>query len=106
MSNRATDVHQIMDSKMDSGYLGPGESHAQALEYDYDVARALSPAEVVGIMDQLLCLEVRSELQFAEEYILVPWAYFRQSLTQPVTTDGVAYGSSAVTDALHIGLPR
>jgi hypothetical protein len=48
-----------MDSKMDSGYLGGGENHAQALEDDYDVMRELRPEEVLGIMDQLLCHEVR-----------------------------------------------
>ncbi|KAK2807005.1 hypothetical protein FQN50_005579 [Emmonsiellopsis sp. PD_5] len=44
---------EIMDSKMDSGYLAPGET----LDDDYDVMRALLPEEVVGIMDQLLCYE-------------------------------------------------
>jgi len=44
---------------MDSGYLDPGENHAKALEDDYDVMRELLPEEVVGIMDQLLCHEVR-----------------------------------------------
>lgn len=43
-----------MDSKMDSGYLAPGET----LDDDYDVSIALLPEEVVGIMDQLLCHEV------------------------------------------------
>ena len=43
-----------MDSKMDSGYLAPGET----LEDDYDVLRELLPEEVLGIMDQLLCHEV------------------------------------------------
>lgn len=47
-----------MDPKMDSGFLAPGENYAQALEDDYDVARDLTPAEVLGIMDQLLCHEV------------------------------------------------
>jgi hypothetical protein len=46
-----------MDSKMDSGYLEPGET----LEDDYDVLRELLPEEVVGIMDQLLCCEVRPQ---------------------------------------------
>ncbi|OKL55867.1 hypothetical protein UA08_08865 [Talaromyces atroroseus] len=49
---------EIMDSKMDSGYLGPGESHFEALEYDYDVMRELQPEEVLGLMDQLLCYEM------------------------------------------------
>ncbi|KAI9924925.1 hypothetical protein MW887_006330 [Aspergillus wentii] len=49
---------EIMDPKMDSGYIGPGKSHAQALEDDYDVMRELGPEELVGIMDQLLCHEM------------------------------------------------
>lgn len=44
-----------MDPKMDSGCLAPGES----LDEDYDVTRPLLPSEVVGIIDQLLSLEVR-----------------------------------------------
>lgn len=44
-----------MDSKMDSGFLAPGET----LDDDYDVLRDLLPEEVLGIMDQLLCHEVR-----------------------------------------------
>lgn len=43
-----------MDPKMDSGCLAPGES----LDEDYDVTRPLLPTEVLGIIDQLLCLEV------------------------------------------------
>ncbi|RAL15298.1 N-alpha-acetyltransferase 35, NatC auxiliary subunit [Aspergillus homomorphus CBS 101889] len=49
---------EIMDSKMDSGYLGPGETNAQALEDDYDLMRELAPEEVLGIMDELLCHEM------------------------------------------------
>ena len=43
-----------MDSKMDSGFLKPGET----LEDDYDVLRPLEPAEVLGIIDGLLSSEV------------------------------------------------
>ncbi|KAJ5171931.1 hypothetical protein N7492_004524 [Penicillium capsulatum] len=43
---------------MDSGYIAPGENHAQALEDDYDVRQSLTPEEVVGLMDQLLSHEV------------------------------------------------
>ena len=43
-----------MDPKMDSGCLPSGES----VDEDYDVTRPLLPAEVIGIIDQLLCLEV------------------------------------------------
>lgn len=45
---------QIMDPKMDSGYLASGET----LDDDYDVLRDLLPEEVIGIMDQMLCYEV------------------------------------------------
>jgi N-alpha-acetyltransferase 35, NatC auxiliary subunit len=44
-----------MDPKMDTGYLSEGES----MDDDYDVGRNLLPEEVLGIIDQLLCLEVR-----------------------------------------------
>ena len=45
-----------MDPKMDSGCLAPGES----LDDEYDFTRQLLPSEVLGIIDQLLCLEVGS----------------------------------------------
>lgn len=57
---------QIMDSKMDSGYIAPGENIAQALEDDYDVRRQLTPEEVIGLMDQLLCHEVGKYCIIAE----------------------------------------
>lgn len=47
-----------MDSKMDSGYIAPGENLEQALEDGYDVRQPLTPEEVVGLMDNLLCHEV------------------------------------------------
>lgn len=40
---------------MDSGFLAPGET----LDDDYDVARELLPEEVLWIIDELLCHEVR-----------------------------------------------
>lgn len=43
---------------MDSGYLGPGENNAKALEDDYDVMRELTPEEVLGVMDELLAQEI------------------------------------------------
>ena len=42
---------------MDSGYLDPGDT----LEDDFDVLRELLPEEVIGVMDSLLCSEVRIE---------------------------------------------
>ncbi|RDW90572.1 N-alpha-acetyltransferase 35, NatC auxiliary subunit [Aspergillus mulundensis] len=52
-----TSHKQIMDPKMDSGYLGP-EEKGKGLEDDYDVLRDLVPEEVVWIMDELLCHEM------------------------------------------------
>ncbi|KAL4987118.1 Mak10 subunit, NatC N-terminal acetyltransferase-domain-containing protein [Aspergillus falconensis] len=48
---------EIMDPKMDSGYLGH-EEKGQGLEDDYDILRDLTPEEVVWIMDELLCHEM------------------------------------------------
>ncbi|KAH6868851.1 Mak10 subunit, NatC N-terminal acetyltransferase-domain-containing protein [Alternaria rosae] len=45
---------EIMDPKMDSGFLQPGET----LEDDYDTLAPLLPEELIGIMDQLLCYEM------------------------------------------------
>lgn len=47
-------MSQIMDPKMDTGYLAAGET----MDDDYDVTRTLLPEEVLGIMDQVLCFEV------------------------------------------------
>lgn len=44
-----------MDPKMDSGCLAEGET----MEDEYDFGRDLLPEEVLGIIDQLLCHEVR-----------------------------------------------
>ena len=45
---------QVMDPKMDSGYLQPGEG----LVDEYDLEHQLLPDEVIGIMDQFLCCEM------------------------------------------------
>lgn len=83
-----------MDSKMDSGYIAPGENQAQALEDDYDVRQELTPEEVIGLMDQLLCHEVRS----------YPRNIFR--IGADSRPDGVAYGSSSLADTIYVHLPR
>ncbi|KAG6005333.1 hypothetical protein E4U21_000248 [Claviceps maximensis] len=45
---------EIMDPKMDSGCVQPGEE----LDVLYDVSRPLQPEQVLGIMDQLICHEM------------------------------------------------
>lgn len=49
-----TDDTEIGDPKMDSGALGDGED----LVDDFDVYQPLSPAQVIWIIDGLLCREV------------------------------------------------
>lgn len=82
-----------MDSKMDSGYIAPGENHAQALEDDYDVRQSLTPEQAVGLMDQLLCHEV----------ILLCTGGVKVA---DGSTDGLAYGTSSFTNALYLHLHR
>lgn len=74
---------------MDSGYIAPGENHAQAREDDYDVRRDLTLEEVVGLMDQLLCHEVD---------IL----HSHRSTGADTDTDGMAYGSPSFPDPLYV----
>lgn len=40
---------------MDSGFLREGET----LEDEFDILKELLPEEVIGLMDQILCHEVR-----------------------------------------------
>ncbi|KAK0113641.1 hypothetical protein ONS95_013887 [Cadophora gregata] len=45
---------EIMDRKMDSGYLEPGET----MEDEFDFDQVLLPEEIIGIIDQLMCHEM------------------------------------------------
>ena len=45
---------QIMDPKMDSGYVAPGDT----FEADFDPASPRPLDEIIWILDQLLCLEI------------------------------------------------
>ncbi|KAI1428458.1 Mak10 subunit, NatC N-terminal acetyltransferase-domain-containing protein [Xylaria sp. FL1777] len=51
---------EIMDRKMDSGVLNEGES----LDEEYDVTCSVLPEEILGIIDQLLCLEMAWHLGY------------------------------------------
>ncbi len=70
---------------MYTGYLAEGET----MEDDYDVSRNLLPEELLGIIDQLLCLEVRHIFLYCNV----------SGLKYP--TDGVAHGAPALSDHLH-----
>jgi len=44
-----------MDPRMDTGYLQEQEG---SLDDDFDFNAVLTPEQILGIMDELLCLEV------------------------------------------------
>ncbi|KAH8878984.1 Mak10 subunit [Thozetella sp. PMI_491] len=62
---------EIMDPKMDSGCLALGES----LDVDFDVTRPILPKEVLGIIDQLLCLEMAWHLGYPLSQTLLTNVY-------------------------------
>ncbi|KAK5635277.1 hypothetical protein RRF57_010989 [Xylaria bambusicola] len=51
---------EIMDRKMDSGILDQDES----LDEEYDVTSSVLPEEILGIIDELLCLEMAWHLGY------------------------------------------
>ncbi|KAI8959493.1 Mak10-domain-containing protein [Daldinia sp. FL1419] len=67
-----------MDRKMDSGALAEGES----LDEEYDVSRDLLPEEILGIIDQLLCLEMAWHLGYPLSQTLFTSVYI-ESLMNP-----------------------
>ena len=79
---------------MDSGYLASGDT----LDDEYDVLRPPLPGEVIGIMDQLLCFEVRFDL------ILRALRAYLILILGPV--DGMAYGPSTFTNFIYLVLSR
>lgn len=81
-----------MDPKMDSGFLKEGET----LEDDFDVSKELLPEEMVGLMDQILCHEVRSLFEPRQRDI-----HSGISDADLGWLDGMAYGSPAFAVPLH-----
>lgn len=77
---------------MDSGYLKDGET----LEDEFDILKELLPEEVVGLMDQLLCHEVRLlRLRFdgcQEQCLMLILGLL----------DGMAHGPPALTVPLYL----
>ncbi|KAF6838293.1 N-alpha-acetyltransferase 35, NatC auxiliary subunit [Colletotrichum musicola] len=75
---------EIMDPKMDSGCLQPGES----LDVDYDVSCPLLPEEVLGIIDQLLCHEMAWHVGYPLSQTLFTSVYIESILMpNPATLD-------------------
>lgn len=59
------------------------------MEDEYDVGRNISPEECLGVMDQILCLEVRN---ICLNYLV----YANHGLL-----DGMAYGTPLIPNAIH-----
>ncbi|CAJ2511036.1 Uu.00g066610.m01.CDS01 [Anthostomella pinea] len=77
----AVSALEIMDPKMDSGLLAEGES----LDEEYDVSRDLLPEEILGIIDQLLCLEMAWHLGYPLSQTLLTSVYV-EALMNPLST--------------------
>ncbi|KAM0642827.1 N-alpha-acetyltransferase 35 NatC auxiliary subunit [Verticillium nonalfalfae] len=73
---------EIMDPKMDSGCLEPGES----LDNDYDVSKPLLPEEVLGIIDQLLCHEMAWHVGYPLSQTVFTCAYVESILMPAPST--------------------
>ncbi|KAL2017785.1 hypothetical protein VTK56DRAFT_1648 [Thermocarpiscus australiensis] len=93
---------EIMDPKMDSGCLAPGES----LDEDYDVTRHLLPSEVLGIIDQLLSLEMAWHLGYPLSQTLFTSVYIeRMLMPAPATIQEADFirdrGPATPRDPMH-----
>ncbi|KAI1128007.1 Mak10-domain-containing protein [Nemania abortiva] len=85
---------EIMDRKMDSGVLDEGES----LDEEYDVTRSLLPEEILGIIDQLLSLEMAWHLGYPLSQTVLTSVYVEALMNpHPATVDEVNF-----TRAPHI----
>ncbi|KAK0662942.1 putative MAK10 subunit [Cercophora samala] len=96
---------EIMDPKMDSGCLAPGES----LDEDYNVTRVLSPEEVIGIIDQLFCLEMAWYQGYPLSQTLLTNVYIDRMLEpEPMTLQDADFirerDPKKQTDPMHVVL--
>ena len=82
-------LRQIMDPKMDSACNDPHNERGEL----YDVRRELLPDEVLGIMDQLLCHEVRP--------LSSRCANVRETRLADDLLDGVASRLPTIPDSFH-----
>ncbi|KAI0107049.1 Mak10 subunit, NatC N-terminal acetyltransferase-domain-containing protein [Nemania sp. FL0031] len=79
---------EIMDRKMDSGALDEGES----LDEEYDVTRGLLPEEILGIIDQLLSLEMAWHLGYPLSQTVLTSVYVEALMNPlPATIEDVNF---------------
>ncbi|TQW00510.1 hypothetical protein V2A60_001589 [Cordyceps javanica] len=69
---------EIMDPKMDSGCVAPGEK----FEEEYDVSQKLLPEEALGIIDELICHEISWHLGYPLSQTLFTSVYV-EALSMP-----------------------
>ncbi|KAG9241360.1 amino-acid N-acetyltransferas-like protein subunit Mak10 [Calycina marina] len=82
---------EIMDRKMDSGYLEPGET----MDDNYDFTLVLLPEEIIGIIDQLLCHEMAWHQGYPLSQTIFTSLYIdRIMMPAPVTLDQTLFDRS------------
>ncbi|KAF2268902.1 amino-acid N-acetyltransferas-like protein subunit Mak10 [Lojkania enalia] len=92
---------EIMDPKMDSGFLQPGE----ASEDDYDTLGALLPEELIGIMDQLLCYEMAWHTGYPLSQTLFTSVYIDKLLwPEPKVLEQAQFYRGEITDDKRPGV--
>ncbi|KAL5121539.1 N-alpha-acetyltransferase, non-catalitic subunit [Pleosporales sp. CAS-2024a] len=91
---------EIMDPKMDSGFLQPGET----LEDDYDTLKPLLPQEIIGIMDQLLCHEMAWHTGYPLSQTLFTSVYIDRLLwPEPLVLEQAQFYRGDITDEQRPG---
>ncbi|PSN68170.1 Mak10-domain-containing protein [Corynespora cassiicola Philippines] len=91
---------EIMDPKMDSGFLQPGET----LEDTYDTLNPILPEELIGIMDQLLCHEMSWHTGYPLSQNLFTSLYIDKLLwPEPKTLEQAQFYRGDITDERRPG---
>ncbi|KAJ3482121.1 hypothetical protein NLG97_g7649 [Lecanicillium saksenae] len=86
---------EIMDPKMDSGCVAPGEK----FEEEYDVSRRLLPEEVLGIIDELICHEISWHLGYPLSQTLFTSVYVEAlSMPDPVNISEAQFVRSSKSE--------
>ncbi|KAF3766401.1 Mak10-domain-containing protein [Cryphonectria parasitica EP155] len=88
---------EIMDPKMDSGCLAPGEPLEEKLQVDVP----LMPEEVLGIMDQLLCHEMAWHLGYPLSQTLFTSIHLESIMMPPPNSLEDAYFTRVEGDHAH-----
>ncbi|KAF2199983.1 amino-acid N-acetyltransferas-like protein subunit Mak10 [Delitschia confertaspora ATCC 74209] len=92
---------EIMDTKMDSGFLQPGET----LDEVYDTLAPLLPEEVIGIMDQLLCYEMAWHTGYPLSQTLLTSVYIDKLLwPEPRSVEQAQFYRGYVSEERRPGL--